>query len=139
VTSFLTLGPRLPPEERERIVETRDGAVRGPRGFVRRRPDRYLGSADVVVTMGRYSTVVEALRLGTRVLFVPRAGWDREQAFRAERLVALGLEQLVRPDALTPSGLAAAIRGTLATMPTPLPINFSGLATVGELLAGALA
>ncbi len=55
--------------------------------------------AGAVVQMAGYNSTFEALRAGHRSVLVPRRHPRREQAIRAERLVGLGLVDVVEPDA----------------------------------------
>jgi predicted glycosyltransferase len=63
-------------------------------------------AADLVVCMGGYNTLCEALSLGARALVVPRAAPRREQLLRAVAFERLGLVSMVHPDALDPGLLA---------------------------------
>lgn len=70
-----------------------------------------LTGATVSVSQAGYNTVCDILRAGVRPVLVPfAAGGETEQTERAQRLAARGLAVTIAEEALTPSGLAAAIR-----------------------------
>lgn len=105
--------------------------------FVRFRADldSLIAAADVVVIMGGYNSVWEAVGTGQRPIIVPRRGGSDEQPLRAERWQALGLASLLPPATLTPEILAAAITVELAR-PTLSPgtLPFDGIDRAGEAL-----
>lgn len=88
-----------------------------------------LAAADLVVTMGGYNSVTEALCLGRRALVIPRVVPRTEQLIRAERLARRGLVRLVHPDRLAKGELMTAVGEELERAPRPLPlaIGFDGL------------
>ncbi|HYT04332.1 MAG TPA: hypothetical protein VEM13_05555, partial [Gemmatimonadales bacterium] len=91
--------------------------------------------ADRVVAMGGYNTVYEVLSFEKPALIVPRVTPRREQLIRAERLRALGLVDVLHPEALS----AAALSTWLARTPAPVRparerIDFNGLRRVPQLL-----
>jgi predicted glycosyltransferase len=69
----------------------------------------WLEQAAVVVAMGGYNTLVEAVARGVPVVCVPRIRPRREQLLRAELFARHGLLRLVHPDRLDPFALRAAI------------------------------
>ncbi len=90
----------------------------------RARPDfrALLGAAELSVSQAGYNTVVDLLRCGTTSVLVPfEAGRETEQRLRAERLVALGLAEILPEADLSPRNLAGAIRRGLARPPSPPP------------------
>lgn len=68
-------------------------------------PIALMREARQVVAMGGYNTVMELLALGCRALIVPRVRPRLEQWIRAERLAALGLIDVLHPDALSVQAL----------------------------------
>ena len=72
------------------------------------------GAADVVLCMGGYNTVCELLSCGRRAVLVPRTQPGTEQLIRAQRMHALGLVDMIHPDALTSAVLMAGLRRQLA-------------------------
>ncbi len=93
-------------------------------------------SADLVVSMAGYNTVVELLELRQRMLLVPRTTPRLEQYERATRLAAAGLAQMIPPDALTPAHLMQCIQQRLH-MPSPHTAQFTmaGITFQGQQMA----
>src|SRR5262249_34695460 len=60
-----------------------------------------VAAADVVVGMGGYNSVCEALSAARPLVIVPRATEKVEQRIRAETLAARGLAGWIHPSALT--------------------------------------
>ncbi len=87
---------------------------------------RYMGAADLVVSMCGYNTAAEIMATGARALVVPRtwrygehqkgtaAGVEWEQAMRAKALARLGRVTLLEPETLSPERLAECIGETLS-------------------------
>src|SRR5205814_7216108 len=73
---------------------------------VAREPTRLVRRADCVVAMGGYNTVYEVLSFEKPALIVPRVTPRQEQLIRAERLQALGLVDVLHPEALSPAALS---------------------------------
>jgi len=74
----------------------------------------YLAAADLVVAMAGYNTSAEILSLGTPAVLVPRAGPSAEQQIRAARFADRGWVRWIRPDALTPATLGAAMDAAMS-------------------------
>lgn len=109
----LITGPNLPEPEFQAAVA---GASKGLSVF-RFREDfaSLLTGVRLSVSQAGYNTVCDVLRAGCRSLLVPfSGGGETEQTARAERLEALGLATVLTEDALTPTGLSAAIERELA-------------------------
>jgi predicted glycosyltransferase len=93
-------------------------------------------AADVVVSMGGYNSMVEAVSFGKRPVVVPRLPGALEQKLRAEGFARLGLAHMVAPETLSPATLWAAIDTELANTSSPPPIlNFNGVSTIASALA----
>ena len=84
-----------------------------------------IAGAERVVTMGGYNTTVEALSLRRPTLLVPRVRQRREQAIRAERLAALGLLDVLEPEAATPAAISDWLARPVA--PPAGALDFGGL------------
>jgi predicted glycosyltransferase len=137
--SVIVGGPSLPIEQQD-VIRRQCEAVSAQRphrrvhfvNFLPRLLD-YMAAADVVVSQGGYSTVTEILRLGKRAVVVPYEDAHDEQLIRASLLESLGLVQMIRPNQLSPRGLADAIRAALqSALPTHegllrLGFSFDGL------------
>jgi predicted glycosyltransferase len=102
-------------------------------------PQPLMCCADRVICMGGYNTVCEVLAFQKRALIVPRVRPRREQIIRAERLVAMGLVDMLHPDALSGEALSewiASAKG--AVRPAESSIDFHGASRLPELLVEAL-
>lgn len=108
-TSMIVTGPLMTLDARGRIGRLIQGGL--PVTILDFSLDfySYLNAADLVVAMGGYNTVCEALSLGKRLLIVPRVHPRREQEIRAARLAARGLADWIRPAELTPARLDRAL------------------------------
>jgi predicted glycosyltransferase len=85
--------------------------------------------AGAVIQMAGYNSTFEALRAGHRSVLVPRRHPRQEQAIRASRLAALGLVDVVEPDA-SPKGL-------LRLLDRPRMVNPNTIARSGIDMRGA--
>lgn len=70
---------------------------------------RVIGAADVLVCMGGYNTLAEALASGTPIVCVPRLEPRTEQLMRATAFSQLGLVEMIMPAELTAPRLAERI------------------------------
>jgi len=123
----LVTGPGMP---EARVAELRHRL--GANGRLLEFSDHFtsiLAAADLVITMGGYNTLTEALCLGKRVVSVPRVRPRREQWIRAQRFAERGLLTMVEPDGASPATLGAAIRHELGRDVSTgcLPLDFGGL------------
>jgi predicted glycosyltransferase len=132
---LLVTGPYMPAGVRGRLART---IASNPRrrlvSFVRE-PTRLVRHADRVVMMGGYNGVYEVLAFAKPALIVPRVTPRQEQLIRAERLHALGLVDLLHPDALSPAALTNWLaREQAPVRPARERIDFNGLSRVPQLL-----
>lgn len=65
-----------------------------------------LDTADLLVTMGGYNSVTEAIAASCPTIVIPRVGPSSEQRLRAECLARLGLVESISQEALDPAHLA---------------------------------
>jgi predicted glycosyltransferase len=72
-----------------------------------------MAAADVIVSMGGYNSVCEALAVARPLVIVPRATHKIEQQIRAETLAAQGLARWVHPKELNGETLADALEWAL--------------------------
>lgn len=95
----------------------------------------YMNAADLLVTMGSYNTMMEALRVGRPTLVIPREGPSKEQQMRARIFSELGyVNAVLNPSVMTPHELAEAMLVTLESRPSKAPLNLNGLSSaVGHL------
>jgi predicted glycosyltransferase len=103
--------------------------------------DALLANSLLSVSQAGYNTVVEGLRLGKPMVLVPfETASETEQRIRAERLVSLGLAEVVRESELAASSLARAIdaayRRPVSAGPglDPAALNLDGAATTARLI-----
>jgi predicted glycosyltransferase len=114
--SYVVTGPLLPENERGVLAS-----------LARSQPDLHIvdfepdfaavvQAADVVVCMGGYNSLTEAVYFGKRPVVVPRPPGPEEQLIRAEGFAHFGLATVVRPESLTSAALWQAIEQELARM-----------------------
>jgi predicted glycosyltransferase len=85
-------------------------------------------AADVVVCMGGYNSLAEAVSFGKRPVVAPRVPGPEEQALRAEGFARLGLATVIGTEALSSAALWEAIERELCRSPAPpVPLAFNGL------------
>jgi predicted glycosyltransferase len=138
LTSVAVAGPHLPAAERAELEAVAAGLPDLTLIAFTSDLASYLNAADLIVTMGGYNAVAEALSLGKRTIVVPRVAPWREQLIRAERLADRGLIRLVHPTELSPARLADEARVALASPPPVVDLAFDGLAQVAGALVNAL-
>ncbi len=133
--SLLVSGPLMERGERE-LLETE---VRGSRAghleeFI---PglEGVMAAASVVVTMGGYNSLMEAVPSGTPTIVVPRVWPRREQAIRAELFANRGLVRLVAAGDALEDRLSAALSAALEEpRRSAVPFDRLGLPRLRELL-----
>lgn len=140
LNGVLLTGPFMPPEVQQRLHRW---AAHHPRLRVLEfipEPASLIRGADRVIAMGGYNTVCEVLSYEKPALIVPCLRPRREQWIRAERLHALGLLDVLHPDAISPRALTAWLRRDLGAPPQVRErIDLNGLARLPDLLADVLA
>lgn len=85
-----------------------------------------LESADLIITMGGYNSMLETAALGKPTINIPRSGPSREQSMRAELFARFGLLTYVPLEMATPEKLAHEIAAGLHRRVSPaiaLPMN----------------
>jgi predicted glycosyltransferase len=136
---LLVGGPLMPAADRERIkavVQNRP-AVR----FLDFSEDMasHIQAADVVVSMGGYNAVCEALSFDRPAIICPRVAPRKEQLLRAEALNQLGLVRMLHPADLTPGRLLADVEQLLThRAPRAARLAMDGLPNVAAELGTAL-
>ncbi|MDA8203498.1 MAG: glycosyltransferase [Chloroflexi bacterium] len=112
--SLLVTGPLMSGEDRA-VLQTRVAASHGGHleEFV---PglEGAMAAASVVVTMGGYNSLMEAIPSGTPTVVVPRTWPRREQQIRAERFASRGLVRVVDGGSGLEDRLEGALRAALA-------------------------
>ena len=88
----------------------------------------YMNAADLLVTMGSYNTMMEAVRLNRPTLVIPREGPSAEQQIRTELFTNLGFVKGVPAvSAITPAELSAAMLETLVEQRSHPVLDMQGL------------
>jgi predicted glycosyltransferase/nucleoside-diphosphate-sugar epimerase len=102
-----------------------------------------LGDADLVVCMGGYNSLVEAVTLRKRIVCCPRVTPRREQLIRANIMAGMGLATVARLDQTSSHVFAQVILGALEEPPpaeeTWNRIDLDGAARVADELLGSRA
>ena len=133
--SLLVSGPLMEAGERE-ALETEAFASRAGHleEFI---PglEGIMAAASVVVTMGGYNSLMEAVPSGTPTIVVPRTWPRREQAIRAELFAGRGLVRVVETgDALEDRLAVALARALDEPRRSAVPFDRLGLPRLRELL-----
>jgi predicted glycosyltransferase len=133
LTWRLLAGPNLP-------TETFDGLAGGlPAGVVleryRREFPQMLRRCRVSVSQAGYNTILNILAARVPAVVVPFASErETEQQFRAERLAARGVLELVDEADLTPDRLSCAIERAIERGPGTLPVHTGGARCAASLI-----
>lgn len=136
ILAYVVEGPLLPEEDRRLVREL---AATLPNVTLTPFDADYAAvvrAADVVVSMGGYNSVVEAVSYGKRPVIVPRLPGALEQKLRASGFASLGLAQIVAPETLGPDTLWDAIEAELLNAdPLPRSLNLDGVNAIASTLA----
>ncbi len=136
ILAYIVEGPLLPEEDRRtarEMASTLSNVVLVPFD-----PDyaAVVQAADVVVCMGGYNSVLEAVSFGKRPVIVPRLPGALEQKLRAEGFARLELARMVSPETLSPENLWNAIDAELANAaPLGRSLKLDGAKTIASALA----
>jgi predicted glycosyltransferase len=134
--AYVVEGPLLPDDERRAVREL---AAPLPNVVLVPFDADYAAvvrAADVVVSMGGYNSVVEAVSFGKRPVIVPRLPGALEQMLRASGFASIGLARMVPPDALSPETLWDAINAELGNAVSPQrSLNLNGADAIASALA----
>ncbi len=136
ILAYVVEGPLLPEEERQKIRSI--AAALANVVLVPFDADyaAVARAADVVVSMGGYNSVVEAVSFGKRPVIVPRLPGALEQKLRAEGFAQLGLARMVTPETLSPETLWEAIDLELHGATSPVRrLKLNGAETIASALA----
>ncbi len=80
----------------------------------------YLNAADLIVTMGGYNSLSEALHLNKKALVIPRSGPSAEQEMRAKLFAERGLVDVIYNSEMAPQKLAKRVMADLERNDFPL-------------------
>jgi predicted glycosyltransferase len=108
--TVLVTGPFMPADQQAKLHAQATGLCR-----VLSRADNFqlMAAADVIVSMGGYNSVCEALAVARPLVIVPRATHKIEQQIRAETLAAHGLARWIHPKELNAKSLAQSLEWAL--------------------------
>jgi predicted glycosyltransferase len=134
--AVILTGPFLPDGCRERLHAWSHREPRKRTIEFLSYPDRLLQRADVLITMGGYNSISEALCYGKPTLVVPRVKPRTEQLIRAHRFRELGMVDVLHPNETTPRALSQ----WMADNPVPPRgvrdrVDFKGLTRLPGLLS----
>ncbi len=138
----LVTGPFLPREQRNQLA-----SLAAPLPHVRilrftSDLEPLLTESDLVITMGGYNSVLEALSAGRRTIVVPRVFPRREQWLRANAFERRGLLRMIEPGALAPRALldaaAASLAGQAPVAPEDAGVAWNGVARFAAEMRGLL-
>ena len=135
VSSYIVVGPLLPEDDRREIDELASHCTNVQ--LTEFDPDfsAAVAAADVVVSMGGYNSVTEAIYFRKRPVIVPRLPGPEEQVLRAEGFAPLVLATVVDPATLSSDSLWAAIGAELNAPSVPeVTIPFAGLENISVAL-----
>lgn len=95
-----------------------------------------MNAADLLITMGSYNTMMDAVRFGRPTLVIPRDGPSREQQIRAQIFSDLGFVHAVKPSSsLTREELATAIeKAASESSNPPFSLEMGGLSQVMQII-----
>ncbi|NNE07382.1 MAG: hypothetical protein HKN20_02345 [Gemmatimonadetes bacterium] len=127
--SVIVFGPYMAQEHRDKLRSLM-GKTKGNVFAIdfTSRLERFVRSADLVVSMAGYNTVSEILAARTRAILVPRVEPRIEQLIRARRLMDRDLATMLHPERLSPELMALAIDMELEKeKPAGTGLEFTGL------------
>ncbi len=131
-------GPFMQPEHRHALLALAEGlSVR----FIESTadPTMYFRSADLIVAMAGYNTLIEAIQLRKNVLVMPRRGPSAEQSIRADIFEGLGLVKTISSDQALPATLAKLIAARMQPLRSKEPnLDMGGLDTATHALLALL-
>lgn len=137
--SYLVTGPLLDHAERRAIA---DLANQLPNVIVQSFSTDlidYLHAADLIVTMGGYNAMVEAVVARKPTIVIPRTPGSEEQVIRGQRFAERNLVLLLPPNELTAQRLGRAIADGLQRPPLPaVSLPLSGRDIIMEELMSIL-
>lgn len=136
LVASVTLGPHMPMADVARLSALARRLPAVTCVTFRQDLDSHVAAADVVLSMGGFNSVLEAVGARKRPIITPRQGGSREQLIRAERFARLGLVTVLPQEDLTPQRLADAVKAELACgVSPPATLDFNGLDRIGKALA----
>lgn len=141
IKRVLVTGPFMPGEVRSRLRTLAESdATLIVKEFITE-PYRLMGRAAMIICMGGYNTVCEALAFACPTLVVPRVKPRQEQWIRAERMRERALLDVQHPDSLSPESLSMWMASTDSCTRDlrATAFRFDGLRRIPELAQDLLA
>jgi len=121
-------GPYIPDEQFSQLQEM---AKIRPRVTLERYSSHFLShmeKAELSISMAGYNTCMNILTTGTKALVFPFTGnQNNEQTIRSEKLEALGIVRVIRPNELHPQQLAKKIKHCLTKTFSPSALDLHGV------------
>ena len=131
--SCIVCGPEMPADRQQQLKQLATSCQKVTFQSFTSQSLRYLQSADVVVSMGGYNTLSEALSFHKPVVVIPRAHPSQEQLIRATRFAQRNWIEMVHPERANGRSLVQAVLSQLANpLPPPVDIDFSGLPQIAQ-------
>lgn len=134
--ALIITGPLMCPKERHILqalaVETNSSVIDSTPDIL-----NYMNSADLLITMGSYNTLMEALKLKKRLLVIPRKEPSAEQHIRSNLFAQKGLLNCINdPENLSAIDIGKEILSALNMPPQGFSLNFKGVEhVVSRLIA----
>ncbi len=101
----------------------------------------FMAQADLSISLAGYNTTMNILSTGVRAIVVPigHYDFDHEQVLRTRKLAARGVADVLLPEDLNPSALAAAIIRGLEQPSARTCLDLEGAATTAATIKQSLA
>lgn len=100
-----------------------------------------MAQADLSISLAGYNTTMNIISTGVRAIVVPigHYDFDHEQRLRTQKLVNLDIADMLLPEDLQPSTLAAAITSKLERLPTKTNLDLKGSEKTAKIIKKYLA
>jgi predicted glycosyltransferase/nucleoside-diphosphate-sugar epimerase len=136
--ALLIAGPLMAAEDWSELTRVAEGVARLQIVRFSASVLSLIVTADAVVSMSGYNSVVEVLAARRPLIVMPRTAPRSEQLIRARLIEGLGLARVVLPAPEASRGLASAVLDALSTGPAPgsawAAIDLDGAGRVAEAL-----
>jgi len=140
--SLLFCGPELSLVQQQEIVALGKQCANTRIEEFTNRLESHIARADLLICMGGYNTVCEAMSYKKQTIIVPRNYPVTEQTMRAKLFEELGLLKMIHPDHLTPELLASKLKELLdddnESRCTPERLALDGLTNIQQYIGQVL-
>ena len=131
--SRIVCGPAMPADQQQQLKQLATSCRKVAFQSFTSQSLSYLQSADVVVSMGGYNTLSEALSFHKSVVAMPRTHPSQEQLIRATRFAQKNWVKMIHPERANGRSLMQAVLSQLANpLPPPVDIDFNGLPQIAQ-------